>query len=143
MSQVPPPMGTPPVGYQTPGPSKSQGLAVGALVCGIIALIAFCFWPLAIPLGVVAIILGVIGQGKARRGEASGEGLAKTGMILGIAAVALSLLITIAAWAGLSFLGGKAEELQKKAQEEIERIEREQQQQQGTGTATPTTTEAP
>jgi amino acid transporter len=145
MSQVPPPMGAPPVGYQTPGPAKSQGLAIGALVCGILSLIFFCFNILSIPLGIVAIILGVVAGGKARRGEAGGEGLAKTGMILGIAGIALSLLITVLAYAGMSFLGNKAQELQQKAQQEVERMEREQQQRDasGTGTATPTTTESP
>ena len=144
MSQVPPPMGAPPVGYQTPGPAKSQGLAIGALVCGILSLVFFCFNILSIPLGIVAIILGVVAGGKARRGEAGGEGLAKTGMILGIAGIALSLLITVLAMAGMSFLGSKAEELQKKAEQEIQRIEQEQAERDAaSGTATPTTTEAP
>jgi hypothetical protein len=78
-------------------------------------------------------VLGVIGRGKAARGEAGGEGLAKTGMFLGIAGVALSIIITIAAYAGLSILGDKI-------QEEADRMEREaQQQEQVDGTATPTT----
>ena len=144
MSQVPPPMGTPPAGYSSPGASKPQGLAIGALVCGILSLVFFCFNILSIPLGIVAIILGVVAGGKARRGEAGGEGLAKTGMILGIAGIALSLLITVLAMAGMSFLGSKAEELQKKAEQEIQRIEREQAERDAaSGTATPTTTEAP
>ncbi|HEV2295869.1 MAG TPA: hypothetical protein VGR35_18630 [Tepidisphaeraceae bacterium] len=58
MSQVPPPMGAPPVGYQTPGPNRPQGLAIGALVCGILSLVLVCIWFLAVPLGIVAIILG-------------------------------------------------------------------------------------
>jgi hypothetical protein len=133
MSQIPPPGGAAPMGYQTPPPQKPQGLAIGALVCGIISLLSFCFWPLAVPLGIVAIVLGVIGRGKAARGEAGGEGLAKTGMFLGIAGVALSIIITIAAYAGLSILGDKI-------QEEADRMEREaQQQEQVDGTATPTT----
>ena len=132
MSQVPPPTGTPPVGYQAPGPNKPQGLAVGALVCGIIALLSFRFWPVAIPLGIVAIVLGVIGQNKAKAGEASGEGLAKTGMILGIAAVVLSIIITIAAWAGLSFLGDKIDQ----------EMQRQQQLEQTEGTDTTTSPES-
>jgi Na+-transporting methylmalonyl-CoA/oxaloacetate decarboxylase gamma subunit len=142
MSQVPPPMGGQPMNYSTPGAGKPQGLAIGALICGILSLVLFCFNIVAIPLGIVAIILGVVARGKAQRGEAGGEGLAKTGMILGIAGVALSILITILAMAGMSFLGSKAEEMQRKAQAEIERIEREQQQSTD-GTATPTTTGAP
>jgi len=144
MSQVPPPMGTPPGGYRPPNAGASQGLAIGALVCGILSLIFFCFWFLSVPLGIVAIILAVVAKGKIQRGEAGGEGLAKTGMILGIAGLALSLLITVLAFAGMSFLGSKAEELQKKAEQEIQRIEREQAERDAaSGTATPTTTEAP
>ena len=140
MSQVPPPMGTPPVGYSSPGASKPQGLAIGALVCGILSLVFFCFNILSIPLGIVAIILGVVAGGKARRGEAGGEGLAKTGMILGIAGVALSILLTILAWAGMSFLGSKAEQFQKDMEQKARELE--QQQQVDDTTATPTTVES-
>ena len=68
MSQVPPPMSAPPMGYQNPPPAKPQGLAVGALICGILSLVLFCFWFVSVPLGIVAIILGVMGKGKAARG---------------------------------------------------------------------------
>ena len=138
MSQVPPPMGTPPAGYSSPGASKPQGLAIGALICGILSLLtalAVCLWFLSIPLGVVAIILGVIAGGKAKRGEAGGAGLAKTGMILGIAGIVLSIVI----FAGCRVAGTKL-------QQEIERQQKvfeEQQRQQTDGTDTPTTMEAP
>ena len=137
MSQVPPPMGTPPAGYPTPGANKPQGLAIGALICGILSLVtalAVCLWFLSIPLGVVAIILGVMAGGKAKRGEAGGAGLAKTGMILGIVGIVLSIVI----FAGCRVAGTKL-------QEEIERQQKileDQQREQDDSTATPTTTEA-
>ena len=138
MSQIPPPMGTPPVGYQTPGPSRPQGLAIGALVCGILSLVLFCAWFISVPLGIVAIILGVVGRGKAQRGEAGGEGLAKTGMILGVVGTILSIVWVILILTGASFLGSWAE---KKAKE------LEQQTQQGqvedSSVDAPATTEAP
>jgi len=145
MSQVPPPMGAPPMGYQTPAPQQSQGMAVGSLVCGIISILtsfAVCLWFISAPVGIVAVVLGLIAKGKADRGEAGGKGMAKTGMILGIIGIVLSILITVGAYMGLRAAGTKAQELQQKAQQEIERIEREQQQRDD-GTATPTTTEAP
>ena len=138
MSQVPPPMGTPPIGYSSSSPAKSQGLAIGALICGILSLVtalAVCLWFLSIPLGVVAIILGVMAGGKAKRGEAGGAGLAKTGMILGIVGIVLSIVI----FAGCRVAGTKL-------QQEIERQQKileEQQRGQGDSSATPTTTEAP
>jgi hypothetical protein len=127
------------MGYQTPGASKPQGLAIGALVCGILSLVLFCMWFVSIPLGIVAIILGVIGKGKAARGEAGGEGLAKTGMILGIVGSVLAILWLILVFAGVSFLGSKAEELQRKAQQEVERMEKEQKQREAETAPAPTT----
>ena len=141
MSQSPPPAGAPPMGYQTPGANKPQGMAIAALICGILSLVLFCFWFLAIPLGIVAAILGMIAKGKAQRGEAGGEGLAKTGMILGIIGLILSAVLWIAAIAGMSFLGSKAQEMQKKAEQEIQRMEKEQQQRDSQSTTpAPTTT---
>ena len=141
MSQIPPPMGAPPMGYQQPGPSKPQGMAIGALVCGILAIVLFCFPIISIPLGIAAIVLGVMGRGKAQRGEAGGEGLAKIGMILGIVGAALSLLWMVLLMAGFRAAGSAAERMQQEA----ERLQREAQQQQtdDAGTATPTTTDAP
>jgi len=43
------------MGYQTPPPGKSQGLAIGALVCGILSIVLFCFNIVSIPLGIAAI----------------------------------------------------------------------------------------
>ena len=133
MSQVPPPMGGAPLGYQTPGPSKPQGMAIAALICGILSIVLVCVNILSIPLGIAAIVLGMIGGQKARRGEAGGEGLAKTGMILGIAGVALAILLTILAYAGMSFLGNKARELEQEMQ-------RQQQMDQSGGTTETDTT---
>ncbi len=137
MSQVPPPMGSPPVGYQ-PGPNKPQGLAIGALVCGILSLVLFCMWFISVPLGIAAIILGILGRGKAQRGEAGGEGLAKTGMILGVVGTILAIVWVILIFTGASFLGSWAE---KKAKE----MEQQSQQQpvEDSSVDSPTTTEAP
>ena len=133
MSQVPPPMGAPPMGYQQPGPNKPQGMAIAALICGILSIVLVCVNILSIPLGIAAIVLGIIGRGKAQRGEAGGEGLAKTGMILGIVGIALAILLTILAWAGMSFLGNKAKEFEQQMQQQ-------QQTDQSGGTATETET---
>lgn len=73
-----------------PMQDKASGMAIASLIlsmagllCGITA--------------IVGIILGAIELGKIKRGESSpkGKGLAKAGIIVGAAVLALSILITI------------------------------------------------
>src|SRR5205823_7952118 len=86
MTQIPPP-GAPPMEY-APVP-KPQGLAITAMVLGIVSIVLFCVWYISIPLGILAIILAIVARGKISRGEASGEGMAKAGLILGILGTAI------------------------------------------------------
>jgi hypothetical protein len=118
-------------GYQLqPQPQPGMGMAVASLVTGILGLVTFCLWFLAIPLGIIAIILGAVGAGKAKRGEASGGGMAKAGMILGILAVIISASLTIGglmlAKHGGNYFEQKLKEAEKKA------IEDQQKQQNST-----------
>ncbi|MGW7300174.1 DUF4190 domain-containing protein [Streptomyces sp. NPDC054829] len=80
-------------GYGWPGmaavPAPSNGLGTSALVLGIISAVVFCAWPVSILLGVLALIFGVIGQGKARRGVATNAGQALAGTICGAVGVVL------------------------------------------------------
>jgi len=94
-----PPGGYPPMG---PPPTATNGLAVGALIVGIVALLT-SFIPLvgpfiAIPGGLVAVILGLIGLGKK-----TSKGLAITGTILGALAIVIAIVMSIAL--GLFFKG--------------------------------------
>jgi hypothetical protein len=116
-------MTQPPVtpNYTTQRPQPGSGLAVASLILGILSIVSFCFWFLAIPLGVVAAILGWVARGQVRRGEASGDGMAKAGLILGIIGAALSLILTIAAFAGLHVFGNKF-------QQQMQQIQQQQQQ---------------
>jgi hypothetical protein len=106
--QPPPQSYTPYPEYQGYPPAQSQypyanqmsgqqggasGRAIAALVLSVIALISCCFgWPL----GIIGIALGKMEMNAIREGRApqSGETLAKVGFYLGIAATAISLLIT-------------------------------------------------
>ena len=79
---------------------KGNGLAVAALVLGIIALV-FCWIPF---LNVLSIILGLIGLGLgvpelvgALRGRRSGKGMAITGVILSVVAIIVAIAISAAA----------------------------------------------
>src|SRR5487761_1005448 len=98
----PPPAGgyvpPPPFGYAgaaVAGP-RTDGLAIGALIVGILSLA--CFWPLClgIILGPAAAIMGFISRQRiaASGGTVGGGGLALAGLILGIVG-----FIASAAWA--------------------------------------------
>ncbi|MBC2906332.1 DUF4190 domain-containing protein [Streptomyces sp. PSKA01] len=80
-------------GYGWPGmhPLPSNGMGTTSLVLGIISAAVFCLWPIAILLGVLALIFGLIGRGKIRRGEATNSGPALAGAICGAAGIVLGL----------------------------------------------------
>jgi len=83
-----PPTGPVPAGAALP---KNNGLAIAALVCGVLGLIS-CGFTLIISLA--AIVLGAVGRGQIRRsaGQQQGEGMAITGLILGIVGFVMGLI---------------------------------------------------
>ncbi|WP_063741935.1 DUF4190 domain-containing protein [Streptomyces yerevanensis] len=89
-------------GYGWPGMpmAPSNGMGTTGMVLGIISAVGFCLWPVAIILGVLAVIFGAIGRGKARRGEATNAGQALAGIICGavgiVLGVAMFVLVIIA-----------------------------------------------
>ncbi|MYW69160.1 DUF4352 domain-containing protein [Streptomyces sp. SID8379] len=84
--------------FQPPqqGPQRiaRNGLGTAALILGVIGalsgVIPIMFW-LAGVLGVIAVILGLTGSGRAKRGEATNKGVALTGAILGVIAMGLAI----------------------------------------------------
>ncbi|MFF1277413.1 DUF4190 domain-containing protein [Streptomyces marokkonensis] len=78
-------------GWTGTAPVPSNGLGVAGLVLGIISAAVFCVWPVAILLGVLAVIFGGIGRGKAHRGEATNAGQALAGIICGAVGAALGI----------------------------------------------------
>jgi hypothetical protein len=122
MTQLPPQN----VQYQ-PQPPAGSGLGIASLVVGIIACVVFCIPVLPWLLGILAIVLGAIALAQA---GPVGNGKAKTGLILGVLGLALSVGFWMAARAGLSFLHRKvqekAPEWQKQMEEAQKRIEEEQ-----------------
>lgn len=96
-----PPPGTPAYGapaygtpaYGTPvGGAPRNGMGVAALVLGVLALVTAITVVGGILFGVLAIVFGVIGRGRARRREATNGGLATAGIALGL----LGLLASVA-----------------------------------------------
>ncbi|QTE01230.1 DUF4190 domain-containing protein [Streptomyces cyanogenus] len=80
-------------GYAWPGMQAppSNGMGTASLVLGIISAVGFILWPLALVLGILALIFGGIGRGKASRGEATNPGVALAGIICGAAGIVLVL----------------------------------------------------
>lgn len=60
------------------------------MVLGIIAVVGFCMWGFGIVLGILALIFGIIGRGRAKRGEATNGGMALAGIILGSVSIVIS-----------------------------------------------------
>ncbi|MEV5605153.1 DUF4190 domain-containing protein [Streptomyces sp. NPDC052299] len=79
-------------GYGNPwgGPAPANGMGIAALVLGIIATAGFCMYGVGIILGVLALIFGIIGRGRAQRGEADNGGVALAGIILGSVGIVVS-----------------------------------------------------
>ncbi|MEU3281860.1 DUF4190 domain-containing protein [Streptomyces antibioticus] len=75
-----------------PGPGgESNGMGITGLVLGIISAVVFCLWPAAIVLGIMGVVFGAVGRGKARRGEATNGGQALAGIICGTVGIVLGL----------------------------------------------------
>lgn len=84
-------------GDQTQGaaPTKASGMAIAALVLGILAI------PSAMILigglfGLLAVILGAVAAGKAKRGQAGGRGVAIGGILTGAVGLVIAVVIFVA-----------------------------------------------
>ncbi len=96
MSQPPePPQQPPPPQPQAPPPPgmapQTNGLAVAGMVCGILGLVLF--WTVwgGIILGILGLVFGIIGRGRATALGGSGAGMAMAGIITGAIAIVLSI----------------------------------------------------
>ncbi|MEV8454275.1 DUF4190 domain-containing protein [Streptomyces sp. NPDC052095] len=110
--QMPPSAG--PYGYPAPQPAPyggypsypgygqtawgaappSNGLGTAAMVLGILAVCLFCVYGIpSLILGTLALIFGILGRKRAKRGEATNSGQALTGIILGSVGIALGVAI--------------------------------------------------
>ena len=86
--------GQQPFGVPPPPAGNSNGLGTAALVLGILSLVT---WFLFIGglFGVIAVVLGFLGRGKAKRGEASNGGMALAGIITGAVGILLTVLVIV------------------------------------------------
>lgn len=92
-------------GYGAPPARPRNGFGIAALVLGLLALV-LC-WTIigGILLGLLALIFGLIGRARARRGEATNGGMSVAGLVLGV----LGLLLGIGLFAfGVSVINSPA-----------------------------------
>lgn len=94
--QPPPQYGSQPPPYYA-GQAQSNGVAIAALIVGILSLPAVVTIIFAPILGIVAIILGFIGLGRASQAGGAGRGMAIGGIVTG----ALGILLTVLLFLGL------------------------------------------
>lgn len=103
----------PPAAYpQAPGygmpMQPSNGMGTAGLVLGIIGVVCsltIAMEILGMILGILAIIFGAIGRGKANRGEATNRGAATAGLVCGIIATVLLPLLVFLFFASMFSAG--------------------------------------
>lgn len=89
--QQPYPSAPPPgYGYGYPQPRPGNPLAIASLVCGIVGFLVF-----GVVLGPLAAIFGGIALSKANAG-ASGRGMAIAGLVLGLIATVIAIVLIVA-----------------------------------------------
>jgi len=88
------------------GRGMKNGLGIAALVLGILALLSTITVVGGLLFGLIALILGIIGRGRAKRGEADNGGMALAGIILGAVSMVLSIVVIVAGVALFEQLGG-------------------------------------
>lgn len=89
------------------GAPQSKGLAIAAMVLGIVSIPTFCYPYVSIPCAIIAIVLGFVARSKANRGEAGGAGFAVAGLLCGF--VSIGLLVLLAVIFGVAFMGAAGE----------------------------------
>ena len=133
------PAGAPAPTQMAPGQTPSQGLAIGSMICGILAFVGCCIWFLSAPLALVAVVLGHVAISKIKANPAAngGKGMARTGLILGYLGL-LGAILTFAAGIWLSTLTPEQlndaikslpPEMQQSFRDSFERAQQQRQQQ--------------
>ena len=79
--------------YQQPmQPRKDNGMAIGAMVCGIVSFVfSCCLWYLAIPLAIISIVLSIMVLKKHK----DGKGMAIAGLVLSGITILIAIFVII------------------------------------------------
>jgi len=80
--------------YAMPAAEPKNGLALAAMIVGIVSLVTLILvWFMAIPVGIVAIVLGVVARREASKRAGLGRGQATAAIICGSIALVLSIVV--------------------------------------------------
>ncbi|MEU9623809.1 MULTISPECIES: DUF4190 domain-containing protein [unclassified Streptomyces] len=75
-------------------PAPSNGMGTAAMVLGILAVCLFCVYGIpSLILGVLALIFGILGRKRVQRGEATNNGQALAGIIMGSIGIVFGVAI--------------------------------------------------
>lgn len=75
---------------QTEVVNESKGLSIASMVLGIVSVVMLCLYYISIPCAILAIIFAIVGRKK------GGKGMATAGLVLGIIALAIDIVIVVA-----------------------------------------------
>lgn len=88
-----------------PPPRPRNGLGLAALILGIVAVLT-CLFVIGGVFGLLAIVLGVLGAGRARRGRATNRGVAIAGIVTGAVGLVVAIVIVVIGGTAFFSLGG-------------------------------------
>lgn len=76
---------------------RTSGLAIAAMVLGIVGLIFLCCYGIGIIMSILAIIFGFVAKSNIKNsyGEIKGDGFALTGIILGFLSIAIVIILIL------------------------------------------------
>lgn len=71
--------------------NKVNGLAIAAMILGIVALVLWCVWFVSIPCAIIALVFGILSVKK------KGKGMAITGIVTGSVTIAIWMMLFLGA----------------------------------------------
>lgn len=89
--------------YQQPVAVPGKGMGIAAMVLGILSLVFFCLWYIAIPCALVGVILGGVSASKAKQAGMK-NGSATAGIVCSCIALGLAVLFIVLVVAGMAEL---------------------------------------
>ena len=93
---------------------ESKGLSIASMILGIVSVVLFCIWYISVPCAILAIIFGAIENKKNKNNKFS-----KSGFILGIVGVLISIIFIIVTISMSNSLFHKAKKATKQLEEQI------------------------
>ena len=122
MAELPPQIPT--QGYYAQPRPPGAGMAIAAMVLGIVSLALSCVAYIGIPCAIIAIVLGFVARSKAAAGTGSGRGMATAGIVCGLISIVLVILFIAGVMALLGWASTNPE-----FQKAIKDAQQQQQQQ--------------